>query len=138
MSVGRLRTANTLFRGLLEFAGLVALSYGAWTALAGTGILRFVGAVGLPLLAAGLWATFRVAGDDWDTEAVGGSGRGDPIVAVSGTVRLLFELLLFGGATALLALGGQLLAAALLGGATVVHYGIDHERVRWLLSGPTT
>ena len=130
---GRLRTANTLFRGLLEFAGLVALSYGAWRLLAGTGLLRFVGAIGLPLLAAAAWATFRVAGDDWDTEAVGAGGRGDPAVAVPGPVRLALELLLFGGAVALLVLGGQALAGALLGGSTVVHYAIDYERVRWLL-----
>jgi hypothetical protein len=129
----RIRAANTLFRGLLEFVGLVALSFGAWGLLAGAGRLRVVAAVGLPLLAAAAWATFRVAGDDWDTEAVGASGRGDPAVAVPGPVRLGLELLLFGGAVALLVLGGQVPAGVLLGGATVVHYAIDYERVRWLL-----
>lgn len=134
MSPNRLRTANTLFRGLLEFTGLVALSYGAWSLLAGTGLLRIVGAAGLPLLAAAAWATFRVPGDDWDTDAVGGESRGDPVVAVPGPVRLGLELLLFGGAVALLVLGGAVLVGALLGVATLLHYSVDHERVRWLLS----
>lgn len=124
-----------MFRGLLEFAGLVALSSGAWRLLAGAGALRFVGAVGLPLLAAAAWATFRVPADDWDTEVAGGSGRGDPAVAVPGPVRLGLELLLFGGAVALLAIGGQVVVGAVLGVATLVHYAVDHERVRWLLSG---
>jgi hypothetical protein len=133
--VSRLRTANTLFRSLLEFAGLVALSYGAWSLLAGSGLLRVVGAVGLPLVAAAAWATFRVTGDDWDTEAVGAGGRGDPAVAVPGPVRLGLELLLFGAGVVLLVLGGQVPAGALLGAATLVHYALDAERVRWLLSG---
>jgi len=133
--VSGLRTANTLFRGLLEFAGLVALSYGAWHLLDAAGLIRIVWAVGLPLVAAAAWATFRVSGDDWDTEAVGGESRGDPAVAVPGPARLGLELLLFGGAVALLVLGGQPAVGAVLGAATLLHYAVDHERVRWLLAG---
>lgn len=65
-------------RGLLELAALLALGYWGWTTHAGLAAVGW--AVGLPVLAAVLWGTFRVPGDP-----------GDAPVAVPGTLRLALD-----------------------------------------------
>lgn len=79
---------NLVVRFILELVGLFSLGYWGWTQHAG--ILRYVLAIGLPLIAAVLWATFRVANEP---------NSGDPIIAVPGLVRLLLELAFFVAAT---------------------------------------
>jgi hypothetical protein len=125
---------NVWLRAALEFLGLAALSYGAYTAIQAGETVRILVAVGLPLLAAAVWASFRVVGDDWDTETVGAESR-TPLVAVPGVVRLGVEAALFGAAVALLALAGQPLVGTLFGGLVLLHYVVAHDRVRWLLTG---
>jgi hypothetical protein len=99
---------------LLELAALAALGYWGWTTADGS--LRFVLAVGLPLVAALLWGVFRVPGDP-----------GPAPVPVP--VRLLLEATLFGAAVGLLALAGQPLAAGVLAALLVGHYVTARERV---------
>lgn len=114
---------NLAFRFLLEILALLAVGYWGW--VEHTGLLRILLAVGLPVLAAVLWATFRVPGD------VSASGRAP--VAVPGWLRLLLELGLFAAATWGLFDAGATTAATIFGLAVVVHYAISYDRVLWLL-----
>ena len=111
---------NLALRFLLELSALGAMAYWAWTTQGGTS--RFLWAIGLPLLAAAAWGTFRVPNDP-----------GPAPVAVPGRVRLFFEALFFGGAVALLADAGQPVAAAILAVLLLVHYVASYQRVMRLL-----
>src|SRR6266511_3997628 len=77
---------NLALRFFLELAALYFIGYWGWTQHAG--VLRYLLAIGLPLLAAIIWGVFRVLGDG-----------GAPRVRVSGIVRLLIEVVFFGFAT---------------------------------------
>lgn len=112
---------NLALRFGLEIAALVALGYWGWTQNAG--LWRIAAVVGLPLIAAILWGTFRVPGDP-----------GDAPVAVPGIVRLLVEALVFGGAVMALFAAKQQSAAWLLLGLLAFHYAISYDRIQWLLS----
>ena len=114
---------NLAFRFLLEILALLAVGYWGWAEH--TGMLRILLAVGLPVLAAVLWATFRVPGD--------ASASGRAPVAVPGWLRLLLELGLFAAATWALFGAGAATAATIFGLAVVVHYAISYDRVLWLL-----
>jgi hypothetical protein len=114
---------NLAFRFVLEIAALLALGYWGWTS--GEGILRYVLALGVPIAAAALWGTFRVPGDS--------SSSGGVPVAVSGKVRLLVELAVFGSATLALRWAGLETLSVAFAAATILHYAISYDRVLWLL-----
>jgi hypothetical protein len=114
---------NLAVRFALELAALAALAYWGWTR--DEGLLRIVLAVGLPLLAAVLWAVFRTPGDDARAA----------IVAVPGIVRLLLEFALFGTAVALLASAGHARIALVFGAIVLLHYLVSYDRVMRLLFG---
>jgi hypothetical protein len=114
---------NLALRFILELAALAAIGYWGWTW--GDGALRYILAIGLPLLAAALWGTFRVPGD--------ASSSGNAPVAVPGLVRLLLELGFFAFATWGLYTSGATLLAWILGGLVLFHYLISYDRIRWLL-----
>lgn len=82
------------------------------------GVVRWLAAIALPLVAAALWGVFRVDNDG-----------GRPVVRVAGPLRLLLETLLFAAATAGLTLAGRPTAAAVLGGLTALHYLLSWDRV---------
>ncbi len=111
-----IRTLNLGLRFVLELVALIAVGYWGFKLPYGLPVQILAG-LGLPFLLATLWATFRVPGDG-----------GRPIVAVSGQLRLLLELLVFGAAVAVLAAAGHPELAAALTGTLVVHYAIDYER----------
>jgi hypothetical protein len=95
-------------RFLLELAALFALGYWGWTQHAG--VLRLLLAIGVPLVAAAAWGTFRVPGQ-----------HGKGLVAVPGPVRLLLEFVFFA-------------AWALVFGVLVVaHYAASYDYVLTLL-----
>lgn len=114
---------NLTLRFILEMAALAAIGYWGWTRDGGA--LRYILAIGLPLLAAVLWGTFRVPGD--------ASSSGKAPVAVPGLVRLVLELGLFAFATWGLYAAGATLLAWLVGGVVLFHYLISYDRIRWLL-----
>ena len=116
---------NLAFRFLLEIGALLAVGFWGWTQH--TGLLRVLLAVGLPLLAAVLWGTFRVPGD--------ASASGRAPVAVPGWLRLLLELVLFAAAVRALNASGASTAALIFGLAVVIHYALSYDRVLWLLRG---
>lgn len=97
---------NLAVRFILEILALAAV--GSWGWSYGTGALRYLLALGLPLLAAVLWGTFRVPHDS--------SHSGHAPVVIPGWVRLLLELALFGFATWGLFHSGAALIASIFGG----------------------
>jgi hypothetical protein len=111
---------NLALRFFLELAALYCMGYWGWTRHAG--LLRYLLAIGLPLLAAVIWGVFRVPGDG-----------GPPRVRVSGVIRFLIEILFFGFATWGLFAAGATTAGWVFGGLTLFHYIISYDRVTWLL-----
>jgi hypothetical protein len=114
---------NLTFRFLLEITGLVGLfRLGLDT---GTGAWRWALAGALTFVAMALWATFRVPGD--------ASARGDAPYSVTGPVRLVIELVVFGGG----ALGWFVAGPSWMGwaylAALVLHHGLSYDRIGWLL-----
>jgi hypothetical protein len=73
---------NLILRFLLEIAILFSLGYWGWTQQ--QGVLRYVLAIGLPIIAAVIWGTVRVPGD--------ASHSGTARVPVPGTLRLIIRL----------------------------------------------
>ena len=107
-------------RFLLELAALGAMGYWGWTQH--DGLLRVVLTIGLPLLAAVLWGTFRVSGYPKDAP-----------VEVPGIVRLLLEFAVFATGVALLAAADQRDAALVFAVIVVLHYAAMYDYVLALL-----
>jgi hypothetical protein len=112
--------ANLVLRFVLELAALAAAGY--WGSTHGSGGWRWAWAIGLPLVMAAVWGTFRVNGDPKEAP-----------VAVPGIVRLALELAFFGGAVTLLAAAGQSRPAVIFGAVIAAHYAISYDRIAWLL-----
>ena len=111
---------NLALRFFLELAALYCMGFWGWTQH--TGVLRYLLAIGLPLLAAVIWGVFRVPNDG-----------GAPRVRVSGVVRFLIEIAFFGFATWGLFDAGATRAGWIFGGLILFHYIISYDRVKWLL-----
>ena len=114
---------NLALRFILEIAGLVALGWWGWNQ--GEGILRFVLAFGIPILAAVLWGTFAVPDDP--------SRSGKAPVQVPGIVRLLLELAFFVSATWSLFAVGAATLGWIYGIAVLIHYLASYDRILWLV-----
>jgi len=114
---------NLALRFLLELSALVAFGYWGWTQNAGA--LRWILAIGLPLIAAAAWGLFNVPDDP------GRSGRAP--VPVPGIVRLILEAVFFGLAIWALVAAGQPRWAWMLLGLLLVHYAWAYDRLEWLL-----
>ncbi len=117
-------TLNLAFRFLLELAALAAIAWYGWQ-LTDSRPLRVLGALALPLVAATLWGVFSVPGDP--------SRSGMAPVPVSGPVRSVLELAIFGFATWSLYASRATTLSLALGTAVLVHYAASYTRVRWLL-----
>lgn len=115
---------NLTVRFLLELSALFVLGLWGWQQREDG--LRFVLAIGIPLLLAVLWGVFAVPNDP--------SRSGKAPVPVPGWLRLLLELAFFGLAVWALAGLGYSIAAWLLGLLVFVHYLVSYDRIRWLLS----
>ena len=114
---------NLAIRFILEIGALIAL--GRWGWLQRDGFMRFVLALGIPILAAVLWGTFAVPDDP--------SRSGKAPVSVPGIVRLLLELGFFAASTwALFAIGASTLGW-IFGVTVLIHYVISYDRILWLL-----
>ena len=115
---------NLALRFLLELSALLAM--GIWGWRQSEGWLRFVFAIGLPVLAAAAWGTFAVPNDP--------SRSGAALVVVPGTVRLVLELAVFSFAFwALHDIELRAMAWA-LGLVAVVHYAASYDRLQWLVA----
>jgi len=114
---------NLALRFILELVALYAIGYWGWTQHEGG--MRFLLALGLPLLAAVLWGTFAVPNDP--------SRSGKAPIPVKGIIRLLLELAFFALAAWFLFDAGQFLWGRILGTVVLVHYLISYDRIGWLL-----
>jgi hypothetical protein len=114
---------NLAIRFLLELAAYVAMGYWGWTRREGP--LRYVLAIGVPVLAAVLWATFAVPDDP--------SRSGKAPVPVPGIVRLVLELAFFAFATWALYSAGSTRLGLILAVVVVVHYAVSYDRIGWLV-----
>ncbi len=108
--------ANLVLRFILEMIALVTL--GVWGWQKGDGWLRFVLALGIPLIAALLWGVFRVPNDP-----------GPAPVAIPGILRLVLELSYFALAVWALYDLGVIQLSWILGVVVVVHYAFSYDRV---------
>lgn len=115
--------ANLTFRFILELVGLVGL-FRLGNEL-GSGGWKFGLAVGLTLAAMLIWATYRVPGD--------GSANGDAPIAISGTARLIIELVIFGAGAVGWFVAGPIWFAWVYLGGLVLHHSLSLDRLRWLL-----
>ena len=111
---------NLALRFILELVALYFIGRWGWTQH--SGVLRYLLAGGLPLLAAAIWGVFRVPGDG-----------GAPIVRVSGYARLLLEIIYFGFAAWTLFDSDAILTGWIFSGITLFHYLISYDRIVWLL-----
>jgi len=116
-------TINLAVRFLLEMSGLVALGMWGWTR--GDGVLKYVLALAVPLIAAVIWGIFAVPDDP--------SRSGNAPISVPGLVRIVLELAFFASVVWALFAMHQSIFGWLFGVIVVVHYLVSYERVSWLL-----
>lgn len=102
----------------LELAGVAAMFYWGWTQH--EGILRWLLAIGVPVIAASVWGIFRVPNDP-----------GPAIVAIPGILRLGIEFTFYAAAVGLLLAAGAQQAALVLGGLVVLQYALSYDHILW-------
>ena len=114
---------NLMFRFFLEIIALV--SVGIWGWQIGEGPLKYVLAIGLPILIALIWGVFAVPGDP--------SRSGKAPVPVPGLLRLLLEFAVFGLAGLCLFNMGYTTYSLIFVLLVVIHYALSYDRMIWLL-----
>jgi hypothetical protein len=114
---------NLALRFFVEVAVLMIIGY--WGFSQHTGIWRIGLGIGLPAVAAAVWATFAVPDDP--------SRSGRAPVPTTGMLRPLLELCLFGFAVWALYDAGSPTLALILADITIIHYALSYDRVLWLV-----
>lgn len=116
--------AQAGFRFLIELGAIMCWGFVGWHVT--DGLLRWLLAIALPLVAGAIWGTFRAPGDH--------SANGGAPVPVPGLVRLLIELDVLLGAAVVTAIVWRPTVGIVLAAAVVLHYATTTRRVRWLLA----
>lgn len=114
---------NLTIRFLLELAALTAM--GIWGWKQSDGVLRFILAFGIPIIATAIWGAFAVPDDP--------SRSGAALIVTPGIVRLLIELTFFAFTTWSLYSLGYTSLNWILGIIVIVHYIVSYNRIIWLL-----
>jgi membrane protein YdbS with pleckstrin-like domain len=114
---------NLILRFILEIATLFAYGYWGWTGH--EGIWRYVWSIGTIVLAAAVWGTFAVPEDP--------SRSGKAPVPIPGLLRLVLELVFFSAGVWAFFAADQPLWGTVLGAATLIHYALSYDRIKWLL-----
>ena len=115
---------NLAVRFLLEFFALLVM--GAWGWRQTDSWLKFVLALGIPLILAIVWGTFAVPNDP--------SRSGSAPVAVPGILRLVIELAIFSLAVWALYDMGYTSFSWILAIIVALHYIVSYDRIRWLVA----
>ncbi|MEP0132835.1 MAG: YrdB family protein [Eudoraea sp.] len=115
---------NLALRFLLEMSSLV--SFGMWGWKQSDGWLRYVLAIGIPIILAAIWGTFAVHNDP--------SRSGSAPIVTPGVIRFAIELGFFALATWSLYNMGFNKVSLVFGIIVVLHYIISYDRIIWLLS----
>lgn len=111
---------NLALRFLLELVLLFVFAYWGWHRFSGSA--KYLVAIGSPLLAAVVWAIFKVDGDP-----------DKAIVSIPGWLRLLYEMVLFTVATLFLFQLQLASWAIIFIIVSVLHYAFSYQRILWLL-----
>ena len=114
---------NLIVRFLLEITAL--FSFGIWGWKQSDGLLRFVLAIGIPIIFATIWGTFAVPDDP--------SRSGSAPVAVPGILRLAIELVFFALAAWTVYDLGYIGFSLIIGIVIAIHYIISYDRIMWLI-----
>lgn len=114
---------NLALRFVLEIA--VLLSIGIWGWNKSEGWLKFILAMGLPLVMATLWGVFAVPEDP--------SRSGQTVVATAGWIRLILELGFFTLGTMAIHDLGHCKLSYLFASLVILHYLLSYDRLIWLL-----
>jgi len=115
---------NLIIRFLLEIIALV--SVGMWGWKQSDGWLRFVLAIGIPIILAVIWGTFAVPNDP--------SRSGSAPIVTPGVIRLAIELGFFALATWSLYDLGLTKVSLTFGIIVLLHYLVSYDRIIWLIS----
>jgi len=115
---------NLIIRFVLELLALLAVGFWAWKSF--DGALQYILGIGLPILMTIVWGTFAVPDDP--------SRSGRAPIPVSGSLRLLIELLFFAIATWALYDLQEIELSSIFGGLVIIHYLVSYDRISWLLS----
>ena len=115
---------NLAIRFLLEMSALV--SVGMWGWKHSDGWLRYVLAIGIPIILAAIWGTFAVPNDP--------SRSGAALIVTPGVIRFAIELGFFAFATWTLYDTGFNKASLAFGIIVVLHYILSYDRIIWLMS----
>lgn len=115
---------NLAIRFLLELSALLAM--GVWGWRQSEGWVRFVLALGIPIIVAVVWGTFAVPNDP--------SRSGAAPIAVPGILRLAIELVVFALAIWALYDLGYTRLSWILGIIVAIHYITSYDRVLWLIA----
>lgn len=107
---------NLLARFLLEISALIAMGVWGWNS--GEGIIRFLFAIGIPMIAAAIWGIFRVPNDP-----------GKAPIAIPGIIRLAYEFIFFGFATWALFETNFMTMGWIFITIIIVHYLISYDRI---------
>jgi hypothetical protein len=113
---------NLALRFILELIALFALGYWGWTQH--SGVARFLWTIGLPLLAAFLWGTFRLEEPTHPAKVP---------VTIPGILRLVLEAVIFGGAVWAFYAAGRSSWGLVFGLVVLGHYILSYDRVIWLI-----
>ena len=114
---------NLAVRFLLELSALIAMGFWGWKQ--GQGALRFMLAIGIPVIAAAIWGIFAVPNDP--------SRSGTSLVPVPGYLRLALELIFFSFAAWTLHSVGATTSRWIFGIVTLIHYILSYDRLLWLI-----
>ena len=115
---------NLLVRFLLEITALIAI--GIWGWKLSDGWIRYILALGIPIVAAAIWGIFAVPDDP--------SRSGSAPIITPGSIRLVIELGFFGFASFVLYDMEELRMSLIFGVIVISHYLISYDRILWLLS----
>jgi hypothetical protein len=115
-------TPNLVLRFFLEMAALAGYVYWGWSTYQGNN--RYFWSIGLFMLVAVIWGVFRVPGDP--------SSGGDVVISVPGVLRLIIELLVFGGSAFLVYQTGRERYAVYFIVLVLIHYIVGYRRIYWL------
>jgi hypothetical protein len=115
---------NLAIRFILEMSALVSL--GMWGWKQSDGWLRYVLAIGIPIILAAIWGTFAVPNDP--------SRSGSAPIVTLGVIRLAIELGFFALATWSLYDMGYNKVSLAFGIIVVLHYIISYDRIIWLMT----
>jgi hypothetical protein len=115
---------NLAIRLILEICALVSIGIWGWNQI--DGWLKFILALGLPILLAAIWGIFNVSNDP--------SRSGKAPIVVPGIIRLAIELSFFAIATWTLFDLGFSEMSLVFGILVMLHYIVSYDRIKWLFT----